>query len=322
MGIGLLGGAAAFLMFSFGHVIYTFYAAAALVGLVQGGATSMSAVVLIDRTFPDNPGSAMGIAMSGSGVCSVAMSLILPTFIEHFGWSNGYRLQAVLWSVSFGAAMLLVHENMPDKKDLRSSENSEIQQGTTYQKATHDIKFYLFCGCVAAVCGFMVFLQHMPAFFMELGNDSAMAGRIMSVFSISMILCKISLGAMFDRLGAIRTTWAALLAYACSFWLMLAGNFGILCVGAALAAFGMSSTTVLLPLITKYTFGSRDFARIWSVVTMANVFGTAVGSPMWGAVYDKMGSYKTAVQAAAVFVIVIAIIMTMLMKNRAWKDQE
>lgn len=312
---GAILGSTSFLIFSCAKNIEVFYIAAGLIGLVQGGATSMPAVVLISRAFHEKSGLATGITMTGNSICNGIMSLILPLLIERTGWENGYLLQAALWGIMLLAALILAKDRKAEtvQKDIGSPERPAVSP--LEKKAYCKRIIVVFNACVVVLSMFMVFLQHMPAFFTEMGASARQAGFIMSFFSIFLIVCKISLGAMFDRLGAVKTTWISLASFAVSFWIMLHGGMIFLCIGSLFTAFGMASITVLLPLITKYTFGAENFTSAWSSVSMAMIFGTAMGSPAWGLVYDGMKSYKPAVLRVPVLVLFITALLVFVMKN-------
>ncbi len=306
--------------FSFCRVIPAFYGIAVVLGLIQNGCTQMSAVVLINRSFTSGSGSAIGLAMAGTGVCSVILSLVLPNFIERFGWENAYRLQGISWfAVMLFACMLAREGHNGAKEEAKEGGVSEEDlEGVSYKEAVKSPSLYLLMLCVTVINMTSLFLQHMPAYFVELGATPVIAGTIMSVFSIFLIVCKISLGSLFDKLGPIRTTCVAFTSFALSMWVMSLGDIRLLYVAAAMAAFGMSSTTVLVPLVTKHIFGRKEYAPIWGMITMATAIGGAVGSPAWGLVYDLLGSYRPAVLLAPVLVFADLCVLVVLMKKKLW----
>lgn len=313
-------GSACFAAFAFCRAIPMFYIVALILGLVQNGCTSMTAVVIITRVFQGGSGSFTGLAMAGTGVCSVIMSLLLPGFMEATSWNAGYLLLSAVWLAMLILAALLLDERRENVSNAQSGESSAPLTGATYAQALHSPQLYILLVCVVLLNASMIFIQHMPAFFVEMGTTATLSGTIMSVFSVFLIVCKISLGNLFDRLGGVKTTLIALCCYAAGLWVMLGGSIPLLCAGAALSAFGMASTTVLIPLITKLIFGQREFALIWSLVSMATVMGTAIGSPAWGMVYDHLGSYRPAVMIVPLVVIADAVTLAvMLCKTVQWE---
>lgn len=319
LSVGALVGAGCFVAFSFCRTIPMFYVVALVLGLVQSGATSVCAVVIINRAYDGTGGGgqATGLAMAGTGICSVVMSLILPNFIGALGWQMGYLLQAVIWAVMVLLAVFLVGAQSREGDGVQAGATAAEVFGATFAQTLRSPRLYIVLACVVVLNICMIFVQHMPAFFTEKGMSDATSGMIMSVFSVFLIICKIGLGSLFDKLGAVRTVIVAFACYAVGLWVMSFGGLVPLCVGSAFSAFGMASSTVLTPLVTKNIFGTREYAPIWGLVSMATAMGAAVGSPTWGAVYDAMQSYTIAVFIAPVFVLCDGAILALMMSKKA-----
>lgn len=316
---GAVAGTICFGAYSLCSAIPMFYVVALIVGLFQSGSTNTAAVVLVNRRFPENSGSATGLAMAGTGLCSVIMSLVLPNFINSFGWRSAYILEGVCWFIVVIAAYFLVGKEGGEKQaEAGAGVTAAEAPGLTYKEALKSPTLYLFMFAVTVLCMFMMFLQHMPAYYLELGLSSTMSGMIMSVFSVFLIICKISLGSLFDRIGPIKTTIIAISSFALSMWVMSFPSLPLLFLGAAMTAFGMASSTVLTPLITKHIFGTKEYAPIWSVVSMAVVLGSGSGSPIWGLIYDTMGTYRTAVSIAPILIFADLFLIVMLMRKKRW----
>jgi len=67
---------------------------------------------------------------------------------------------------------------------------------------------------------------------------------------------------------------------------------------------------VLVPVIVMLLFGPKDFAAILGP-TMAMVpIGMAIGTPLWGLVYDRTGSYTPGLMVAAGVCVVTAALLT------------
>lgn len=113
----------------------------------------------------------------------------------------------------------------------------------------------------------------------------------MSIFNVFVITFKISQGVLFDRWGATKTTAAAFSVFAVGLLLAATQTPVLLFISMICLAFGMSAETVLTPLLTREIWGTEAYAVVYARVTMAYNCGTALGSPLWGAVYDATKSY-------------------------------
>ena len=319
--IGAVWGGIGFIGFSFCGAMPMFYVVAAFIGLVQSGVTNVSAAVIVNRTFPDGGGSAMGLVAAGTGICSVIMSLILPGFIQNTSWQTGYIMNAVVWFALLMIAAILVGNEKPSAKTEKDENSSDHLSGATFAQAIHSPAIYFFLLLTVLYTITSIFVQHLPAFYQEQGMSVTMAGTIMSIFSIFLIICKISLGMLCDRLGTVKTTVVAYLCYALGLWIMLFGGVPMLCIGSAFAAFGLASSTVLTPMMTREIFGVKAYASIWGVISMAVALGAALGSPAWGLVYDILGAYHYAVLIVPVLVIILGLLLAFLMtRKHPWDE--
>ena len=324
--LGGIIGAACFVGYSFCSSIAAFYAVGIIQGAVQNGSTNMAAVVLINRFFDEkHSGSAMGLVMSGTGICSMMMSAVLPMLIERHGWRNGYLLCGFLWAAVMFAAFFLIKENPSSVGEKRQSEKEKQQEksavsGLTCRQALHCGGFYLLLVCVLICNIIMVCSQHLPAYFQDVGLSGVQSGRVMMVFSLGLIVWKILLGQCYDRLGAIPTVILSYVSFMLGMWTLSLGAKWALIAGSLLAALGIASSTVLFPLITRKVFGSREYAPIWGNISMAVAFGVAVGSPIWGLFYDHFGSYRPAFWGAPVLLGVNLGLLVMLMKKEYYTD--
>lgn len=311
---GATAGAACFFAYALCRNIYAFYAVGILQGLVQSGTTNMAIVVLINRFFNEKTsGTAMGIVMSGTGICSMTMSALLPQFIEQYGWDKGYMLCGVLWLGVMLGACALIQEQPGHRKQNRKAEAEEA--GMPYRQVIRQKGFYVLILCVLICNIVMVCSQHLPAYFQDVGLTSVQSGQVMMVFSMGLILWKILLGRMYDRLGAPAATAIAYVSFMIGMWVLSLETLPALAAGSLIAALGIASSTVLSPLITRKVFGAKEYAPIWGIVSMATAFGVAVGSPIWGTFYDFFGSYRAAFMGAPVLLAAALGMLLMLMRK-------
>lgn len=311
---GAVTGAVCFFAYAMCRNIYAFYVVGILQGLIQSGTTNMAIVVLINRFFDERTsGTATGTIMSGTGICSMTMSALLPRFIDRYGWDKGYMLCGGLWlGVMLGAFMLI--KEWPQKIE-QSQKKGTDGAGMPYKKVLRQRGFYILILCVLICNIVMVCSQHLPAYFQDVGLTSVQSGQVMMVFSLGLIVWKILLGRMYDRLGAPAATTIAYVSFMIGMWMLSLEVLPALVAGSLIAALGIASSTVLSPLITRKIFGVKEYAPIWGIVSMATAFGVAVGSPVWGAFYDSFGSYQAAFMGAPILLAAVLGMLLVLMKK-------
>lgn len=317
--LGCVWGTLGLLAFSRASELWMFYVIGGMMGLFQTGCTLTAAVVIINRWFPRKNGAQLGLTMAGTGLSSIVMSMVLPGFLDAFGWRAGYLLQAGGWFVLVLLAAVLAGGKPEAQEQSGAGDEGAApgeSSGLTFKKTIRSPQLYFFMLCIFSISLVTSFLQHMPAYFADKGISTSSISLIMTLFSLFLTLCKIGHGSIYDRIGPRKTVQLFLTVFALSFWIMHGENTVFLLTGAALMACGMTSSTVMPPLLTKKLFGLREFPAIWSVASMSLSLGGAMGSPFWGTVYDKSGSYDLAIIAVPVLILLTAASLSFLISEK------
>ena len=143
-------------------------------------------------------------------------------------------------------------------------------------------------------------------------SSVAMAGQTVS---------KLALGAVGERRPRASTTVAlalgivgvALLAFATGS--TIAFYAAALCFGAY---YGI--TNVMMPIFTRKSFGDRDYAQIYSRVSMVASVSNAAAAFIWGTVIDATHSYMPmfigVIALMAVTIVTVAAIGRMQERDR------
>ena len=119
----------------------------------------------------------------------------------------------------------------------------------------------------------------------------------MSLFTAALALGKIGQGLFYGKVGAVRGGMAVVGLFALSFGILLIPD--LVWGGLAALAVGMGTVTTLMPLVTRLTFGSREYPAIWGIVYSAANVGTLLSTPLYGLAYDASGSYDPAMWVSA-----------------------
>ena len=159
---------------------------------------------------------------------------------------------------------------------------------------------------------------HNVAFVTGLGYSAAFAALVTSVYLGFLTAGKVVSGGLFDRLGVLRTT--LLLSGTCIGFPVLALFCRVPALTWAYALLlGMtgSGPSVGISALVRYLFGDRDFASIFSWVSIASTLGSAAAPPLMGAIYDASGSYTIAwVVWLALGLLTAACLMGALWKGK------
>jgi predicted MFS family arabinose efflux permease len=230
--------------------------------------------------------------MAGSGAGGMIVSLVLPGLIRELGWRGGYRVLGVCWLVLGLSALLLLGKG----QGRGGSHKEQSTDGMTRAQALRSPKLYLLIAVsflLSAACGIQ---QQLPAVLSGYGFPAERVGVMMSFFTAALALGKIAQGFFYGKIGAARGGLIVTGIFAASFLMLLLP--AVVLPGLMALAIGMGTATTLMPLLTRITFGNREYAAIWGILSAASNAGALVATPLFGMAYDLSGSYASALAAA------------------------
>ena len=281
--------AAGLLLFSFCSALWMFYLAGAFTGSFGTACVTLCASVMVQTCYQGSTASRLtGLVMSGSGLGGMIVSLILPSFIERFGWRTGYRAVGLAWLVLLlGAFMFLGKMEMSCGVGQRRTPLG----GMPRAEALKSPKFYLLMAVIFILttgCGIQ---QQIPALLAGFGYETAAVSGMVSFFTAMLAVGKIAQGMLYSRIGPVRGGYIVIGVFALSYVLL---GRQMVYPGLIAMAVGMGCVTTLMPILTRLACGDREYAAIWGILSAVSNLGAMIATPIFGMVYDATGSYGPA----------------------------
>lgn len=287
------------------------YLAGFLLGAVGSNCVALCANVIVQQSyFGPQASGILGAVMAGSGVGGMLFSLIIPGCIEAYGWQLGMRVMGMGWIVLLWTAALLLGKQ---EQLQHGSGSGAVGLGMTRAQALRSPKLYLqmvVIIIITACCGIQ---QQLPSLLHAQGFGSGTVSLMISVMTAFLAVGKVIQGLIYGKLGICRGGSLLLMAFAVSFLTLIVPSLAW--AGLILMAFGLGVYTTLLPQVCRRVFGSREYAAIWALLATAGSAGTFVANPVWGAIYDNMGSYTLGLIACPILLIGALIAMRASMKE-------
>ena len=321
----------AFIWLGFTRSLWQIYVGGFIIGIGIAMLLFLALSTLINRWFLKRAGFFLGIVMAFTGVGGVVFSTVGGILIQNIGWSNTYFAFAALCALVLPFTALLVRSR-PEDKGLMPFGYSEsdqpekaASQGVAADKAYRMPAFFL----ILAAC--FTLNMGMPAYFMipsysatlpaaaaipllgATASSAAMAGQTIS---------KLVLGAIGDKRtysGIISGISLGILGIA---GLAMGGSSAVLIYAASFSfGFFYGVTNVMMPILTRRTFGDRDYAQIYSRVSMVASIANIAGAFLWGATVDATGGY-TVLFAGSLIFMAITIILTVVINRQNRKKPQ
>jgi MFS family permease len=260
-------------------------------------------VAVVGSWFVRRRGAALGVAVAGIGLGTLAVAPLAAELIERHGWRTTYLLFGVASAVLLGICALLATPPPRAPGDVSARPFQEVVRTAGFWPLYLSLLF----GSLALFVPFV----YLPPFAAELGASSVAAAALVGVIGMASVAGRLVIGALADRFGGVRTYQAcfALMAGSFALWLV-AGSYPTLVAFAVLLGLGYGGFIALNPAVIAAVFGLRGLGGVIGLSYTSAALGALVGAPAAGTLIDATGTYTWAVGAAmAAMTAALAILL-------------
>ena len=298
--VGATLSAVGFIGFGFSHNLAQFYALAAMQKVGCLLFSGIGVPYLINNWFPkEGRGKALGIAFSGGSIGNVFLQQITSQMLASRGATYSYIFFGVLALVcSLPIVMIFVRLPKAGEVEVVEENESEEVQTSGFEglgaKATKQNKyFWLFSigYAIIAVSISALSTQYATYFTGELGLSATLVGTLGSVFAAFCLIGNVSGGALFDKIGTLKTMTISMLLQGvaivalifCAKVPALAFLFSI--------AYGLNVYSYMSApaFMATDVFGKKESSKIFGTISLLFALGYAFGSTLVGMIVDKVG---------------------------------
>ena len=302
MAVGAVVMGAGLILTSFVHQLwlgYLTYGIGVGVGTACGYVPMVAAV---GSWFRRRQGLAIGIAVSGIGVGTLAGAPAAAALIAVYGWRQTYLIFAVVSFLVLAVCGFLADRPAPTGatplnlgRKLRSREFLTLYVSVLLQSF-----------------GLFTFFVHLVPYAQANGAGRFAAAALLGVVGVFSTIGRLAFGPIGDRFGRMRTFQLAVLLMAASYpiWLSQPSYAG-LAVFAAIMGTAYGGWVAISPSVLAELFGTEGLGGTTGALYTAAGIGALFGPPLAGFVVDATGSYRPAIAGAMVLeVAALAVILT------------
>ena len=274
----------AFLLMSFSNTIVLFYVAAVMLGLGEITILWLAIPTLINRWFVERAGFFIGLCMAFTGIGGAIWSAVFTALTASgVDFHTIYLIWGVIALVTSLPFTLFCVRNSPEDCGLapygasmqKAASGAEVAAKPSGLSAGFVMKtpmFYAICIFAGLINIAILIAMQFPTYTKSLTDvafDVAVVGGVMtSVMMVGQAIFKVVLGAAADKnaKGALIFAFAAGVAGILLCWF---GTFSeyVMYVGAFIFGGCYATAVVLVPVICRQSFGTREYSVIYSRVS-------------------------------------------------------
>jgi MFS family permease len=262
-------------------------------GLFGAGAAQGAYLTVLPLWFSKRLGTALSVAMLGSGAGNSLMPIVVEHLARHLSWRQTYQaLAGMVLAAALPGSILLLRTPTQDKRVAAVSVAVPVE-GLTMGQAIRTLQFWLLVGALffASTVTTSVGVYLVPM-LTDRGYQPAQAAQLFAVFGAALLVGRFGSGVLFDYFSA-RWVGVGCLAAACTGIILLHLNFsgvlGALAIAMVALAHGMEGD--LAPYLVQRHFGYREYGAIYGLLGLAIGLGTVAGSILMSAAHRVTGSY-------------------------------
>jgi len=279
-----------------------------LIGLLTATSTPVPYMRAVSAAFNRSRGLALGLTQVGIGLAAAIVPPLIAIIIARWGWREGFLALAALAALGVIPALLgLPGRTSPlTSSPISPSEGSfaEVRKSRLFR-----LQFAAFCAMAFAFAGM---LSHFVPMLREAGMSVERAGALAGLIGLSVIITRIIVGWLADRLEPAWLGCASCLVCAAGCAILAVGGPSMAPIGAIALGAAMGAEADLIGILTARYFALAAYSRAYAA--QYGGFMVAAGlSPLWmGQVADLGGGYRPALFAAAVLLMIPALLFLAL----------
>lgn len=259
-------------------------------------------VAAVGSWFERRRGLAIGVAVSGIGVGTLAGAPLATALIDSYGWRRTYVIFAVTCLLVLGVCGALATRPA----------NSTRRAGFSLGAAVRTREFgVIYLSILLQGFGLFTFFVHIVPYAESHGNGRFAAASLLAIVGICSTVGRLAFGPIADRFGRIRTFQVAIGVMAASYliWLSEPGYAG-LAVFAGIMGAAYGGWVAISPLVVAELFGTEGLGGTTGALYTGAGVGALFGPPLAGLLVDATGSYRPGIAAAMVLEVAsLAVIL-------------
>jgi MFS transporter, OFA family, oxalate/formate antiporter len=291
-----------------------FYLLFALVGVTGAATTPVTWTKTINRWFDVHRGLALALTLVGAGTMAGLIQWGSTLLVSSLGWRMTFVVLA-LPAVLIALPLAFFWFRDPGAAEAEAGAAATPLIGKSMREALRSTHLWMMAAAIlfiaVAVIGTVINLKPLLT---DKGISAAQAAQVAGVVGLSVVVGRLLVGFLIDRYWAPAVAFPLLVlpALAC-FWLMQDSiSLPIAFACAMLLGLALGAETDLLAFLAARYFGLLNYGRLFGILFAVHSLASGIAPALFGTLYDRTGSYNSAlVMAAAMFVLGALMLLTL-----------
>lgn len=293
-----------FLALSRVHSAIGYVVIVVLIGPLAATSTPVPYTRAVAAAFQRARGLALGLTQVGIGLAAAIVPPLIALVIVREGWRAGFLALALLAALGIAPALL----GLPGRATAQA-DRGRADYGLVRSSRLFRLQCVAFCAMAFAFAGM---LSHFVPMLREAGMPMERAGAFAGLIGVSVIVTRILVGWLADRMEPAWLGAASCLVCAAGCATLALGGAVMAPLGAIALGAAMGAEADLIGILTARYFPIGAYSRAYAAQYGAFMVAAGV-SPLWmGKLADMTGSYTPALIGAALLLMIPAAVFIAL----------
>lgn len=303
-----------------------YYATWAVMAVAGAGTLPITWTRAVNNWFETRKGLALGVALLGTGLFGFLVKPLTAWLVAEFGWRGAY--------VAIGALPLILAlpvgwfffrdkdggagETVAERR-ARQAALSAATPGLTFGQTLRDWRFWVL-GVAFLLVSFAVggSIPNMEKILGQAGFGADDVVWLASLIGLSVIVGRILGGWLIDRFWAPAVAFIFLAIPALAYWHLASGGTDTTVTALSIFVIGFAAGLeydLMAFLVARY-FGMKGYGVIYGALYGFFALGAGFGPVVFGAGFDKSGSYAGPLHVSAGLLLASAVLLLLLGRYR------
>ena len=297
---------------SMSDALWTLYVSYGAMAILGAGTIPVTWTRAITTSFFSQRGLALGLTLTGTGICAVLVPHYATWLVNHFGWRAAYGGIALLPVI---IALPIVYVGFRPKDEHSATEAPPaVQEGQTLAQAARGYRFWvLLLSILVVYMGVSGIGPNLYPAITDAGMSTAEAASVQSVFGAAIIAGRVLVGYLVDRFWAPGVAALSMVLPVVGCWLMQDPHtFVIAATAALLIGLAAGAELDLMSFLAARYFGLKHYAQIYAVLYMALAVCSGTAPMLFARLFDATQSYATSFATAMALFALGALLVLLL----------
>lgn len=301
-----------------GNIVWL-YVLFALLPVASMGLMQVTWTQLVNLAFERNRGLALALVLSGTGLAAALIPSAVTWAIARWGWQGAFWLLALL-PVGLVLPVAVRWMRLPAPLAAAPARAQPGERpalpGMAFGTALRSARYWLLnVGLSLVVAAVVAMVTSTVPLLRDKGLSAADAGRVFGSFGLSLIVGRVVVGYLIDRLWApgVAAVTLALPALGCALMAMTpASGIDTLVAATLLVGMGAGAEFDLAAYLVSRYFGLRDYGRLFGVHLGLITLASTLSPWLAGVLYKSSGSYDSTLVCCGVAFLAGALLLLTL----------